>query len=149
MERDHQLAVSSMRFEPLLWSQTSRILAQRLMCLMGNLRPQDPTLLKWFARDERSRFFRVLACLQHHRQCGTHRNADEQLEGKLRDFAVHDLAHSRLRDSQSLGRGDLGLAATPDVARDLKRQIAAQRMDCAGIGISGHSAFTITLANTL
>ena len=149
MERDHQLAVSGMRFEPLLRSQISRILAQRLMCLIGNLRPQDPILLKWLARDEHSRFFRILACLQHDRQFGTHCNADQQLEGKLRDFAVHDLAHSRLRDSQPLSRGDLGLAATPDVARDLKRQIAAQRMDCAGIGISGHSAFTITLANTL
>jgi len=62
---------------------------------------------------------------------------------------VHDLAHSRLRDSQPLRRGDLGLAATPDVARDLQRQIAAQRMDGAGIDISCHSAFTITLANTL
>jgi len=62
---------------------------------------------------------------------------------------VHDLAHSRLRDSQPLSRGDLGLAATPDVARDLQRQIAAQRLDGAGIGIRGHSVFTITLANTL
>jgi hypothetical protein len=88
VERDHQLAVSGMRFEPLLRSQISRFLAQRLMCLIGNLRPQDPTLLKWLARDERSRFFRILACLQHHRQFGTHCNADQQLEGKLRDFAV-------------------------------------------------------------
>jgi len=35
------------------------------------------------------------------------------------------------------------------VARDLQRQIAAQRLDGAGVGISGHSVFTITLANTL
>jgi hypothetical protein len=62
---------------------------------------------------------------------------------------VHDLAHSRLRDSQTLRCGDLGLAATPDVARDLQRQIAAQRLDGAGIGISFNSVFTITLANTL
>jgi hypothetical protein len=41
------------------------------------------------------------------------------------------------------------LATTPDVARDLQRQIAAQGLDGAGIGIGGHSVFTITLANTL
>jgi hypothetical protein len=41
------------------------------------------------------------------------------------------------------------LAATPDVARDLQRQIAAQRLDGAGIGIRGHSVLTITLADTL
>ncbi len=62
---------------------------------------------------------------------------------------MHDLAHSRLRDSQPLRRGDLGLAATPDVARDLQRQVAAQRLDSAGIGISVNSVLTITLANIL
>jgi hypothetical protein len=62
---------------------------------------------------------------------------------------MHNLAHSRLRDSQPLRRGDLGLAATPDVARDLQRQIAAQRLDRAGIVISGNSVFTITLVTTL
>jgi hypothetical protein len=41
------------------------------------------------------------------------------------------------------------LAAAPDVARDLQRKIAAQRLDGAGIGISSHSVFTITLANIL
>jgi hypothetical protein len=149
VERDHQLAMSGMRFEPLLRSQISCILAQCLTCLIGNLRPQDPTLLKWLARDERSGFFRILACLQHHRQFGTHCDADQQLQGKLLDFPVHDLAHSRLRDSQAFRRGGLGLAATPDVACDLQRQIAAQRLDGAGVGISDHSVLTITLANTL
>ena len=138
-----------MRFEPLLRSQISRILAQGLTCLIGNLRPQDPTLLQWLARDERSCLFRILACLQHHRQSGTHCNADQQFEGKLRDFAVHDLAHSRLRDRQTLRRGHLGLAATPDVARDLQRQVAAQRLDGTGIGISVNSVLTITLVNVL
>jgi hypothetical protein len=35
------------------------------------------------------------------------------------------------------------------VARDLQRQIAAQRLDGAGVGMSYHSVFTITLADTL
>jgi hypothetical protein len=41
------------------------------------------------------------------------------------------------------------LAATPDVARDLQRQVAAQCLDSAGIGISVNSVLTITLANIL
>jgi hypothetical protein len=41
------------------------------------------------------------------------------------------------------------LAATPDVARDLQCQIAAQRLDGACIDISCHSVLTITLATTL